>query len=543
VQGGSVSDPIQVYFQDRFLYRQNELGSDLIDFLLNTSTNSPTYSTLGDTQRHAFQVFEQNLLQVSGSFSSMSMDFLLSEFLSRFHESLDCSLPVYLHGLCGGDISLPDTNNDRELGWFLRVARDHFACLLVPESHRWSPFPRRLSTFGRYRHPDLLRLEAAIMAGESPFSKRFFSSSDEAETPLDHLDLVHDQRAYARHSFGGVGGMQLSLLADSILNDTIHRDNEGLTSLQSWLLAAKSAFLCARELFNTGEAEVPFRLFLGNLSSDQYADNWNLGKGVVRTASAIEQQLVGVRHATSAVWETTMRVKVDWYETQLDWENAANESRPDHDSTYKFVDQCRIEVPLSLLVANSYEDGFAIPIVSAVVVLPGLGDMTSTSAESGYACFVTKNLTEEAVKNADRLFQTFSTMSDQMLEGCRRLVLAATNRSDSRDRFLDAISCLEALFGGNNDTTFRISACVAKVLGGDDPKREENYRSFKRLYGLRSHLVHMNPSGLNRETWLPSQNAIGIAIRIIRILLEEHPELSNIKESENRSRLILLSSS
>src|SRR5699024_9636301 len=48
--------------------------------------------------------------------------------------------------------------------------------------------------------------------------------------------------------------------------------------------------------------------------------------------------------------------------------------------------------------------------------------------------------------------------------GMRRLLSASTMRADPIDAFVDAVVCWENMFGVHTETTFRVTASIAKLL-------------------------------------------------------------------------------
>jgi hypothetical protein len=58
------------------------------------------------------------------------------------------------------------------------------------------------------------------------------------------------------------------------------------------------------------------------------------------------------------------------------------------------------------------------------------------------------------------------------------------------DRFVDSISALEAVFGSDSESTFKLAFRLASLLGGDDRERSTLFEFFRLAYDARSKVVH-----------------------------------------------------
>ncbi len=156
-------------------------------------------------------------------------------------------------------------------------------------------------------------------------------------------------------------------------------------------------------------------------------------------------------------------------------------------------------------------------------------------------CVDTATATEIAawVGKLDRL-------PDSLKVGRRRLLQAATERSDPFDKFIDAVIVWETMFGADSETSFRVTGAMALLLEPSDIEaRKMLHRKLSELYGHRSKLVH-GAVGHELETKafkaanVPAHanEAIRYAINCFKKILDE-PQLLPL-DSAARSKRILL---
>lgn len=119
--------------------------------------------------------------------------------------------------------------------------------------------------------------------------------------------------------------------------------------------------------------------------------------------------------------------------------------------------------------------------------------------------------------------------------------LMAINRLDAVDGFIDGITALEGLFGADKETTFTVSAAMAKFLEANPEKRLQLKKEIANdLYSERSKIVHgvTFPSARAIET--KRQRVIDLNILALRKLFRWRKDLID-KSSSERSAKILLS--
>jgi hypothetical protein len=125
-------------------------------------------------------------------------------------------------------------------------------------------------------------------------------------------------------------------------------------------------------------------------------------------------------------------------------------------------------------------------------------------------------LIDEATKV--KLVDWYGVLSNKNLKGVltplKRLQYAIFERRNPEDAIVDAIIAWEGMFSEKFETTFKVTASMAKFLRSVS-EREKLFVRLKKLYDLRSDLVH---GGTN--TLLQKENIQDVRAEVINIGLE-----------------------
>jgi hypothetical protein len=121
----------------------------------------------------------------------------------------------------------------------------------------------------------------------------------------------------------------------------------------------------------------------------------------------------------------------------------------------------------------------------------------------------------------------------------RRMLMAAAERGSPEDVLVDAVIVWENLFGAKTETTLRISSSLAWLLGTSKDDRLKRQSDYKKIYRLRSNIVHGVASIDQKQLQESSQEAVQISIDALRAIFSEHADLLEIESSEERSLQIM----
>jgi len=120
----------------------------------------------------------------------------------------------------------------------------------------------------------------------------------------------------------------------------------------------------------------------------------------------------------------------------------------------------------------------------------------------------------------------------------RRLISASAQRLDRSDALIDAVMVWENLVGTSTETTFRVTAALAKALESDRTKRRSLRQSLKKVYDVRSKVVHgvaVEQSAVNDA----ASQAIDIAIRAMRSCYKRGRSWLELPSTDRADSLIL----
>jgi Apea-like HEPN len=129
----------------------------------------------------------------------------------------------------------------------------------------------------------------------------------------------------------------------------------------------------------------------------------------------------------------------------------------------------------------------------------------------------------------------------------RRLCSAAYSRMDYMDRFIDSVIAWENLFGATPESTFRITAAMAKLLKDTPQERAELRTRLSNVYAARSAIVHGRSPGpvqlFKGEPKVQPPDVADLALRFgliaARALFSRRPDLVSLGSTERGNTLLL----
>lgn len=147
--------------------------------------------------------------------------------------------------------------------------------------------------------------------------------------------------------------------------------------------------------------------------------------------------------------------------------------------------------------------------------------------------------TAEEIKGAENWARRLNDNRSAKLEIAeRRLVSAVAQRLDRADALIDAVIIRESLVGTRNDTVFRVTAALAKLLERDPAARVAMRKKLSDVYNTRSRVIHgdlVDHASVSKA----SAEAIDISIRAIGALHDRSGEWLTMDSSRRADQLIL----
>ncbi|WP_323939737.1 hypothetical protein [Aeromonas caviae] len=295
-----------------------------------------------------------------------------------------------------------------------------------------------------------------------------------------------------------------------------------------------------RELASNKEIEYSYFIGIRGMSFDGFTDiefNDNVYirqfdstlNPSVHTQTTISQNFNGDNHYISGhVLEIKGKAKL--IDTNASMTCATGEHC--HKKTSHIIDTLKLSLAFALREDRGISHGFSES--GFPLLIPGNFSINSTPP-SKYLTVNKDNI--ESIKN---WFKQFSDVNLEHINiPLQRLKNAIFERSHPEDAIVDAIIAWEGMFSEAFETSFKVTASIAKYLS-EPADRDEFYQRLRKLYALRSDIVHGKTSKLMTPDNIDSlrSEVIDIGIRCITKLISDHDILP--KSSGERVKEILV---
>jgi hypothetical protein len=467
--------------------------------------------------------------------------------LAEFRPELGRSWASATRVAAGARDDLPIGRSDLERS-LIAIAADVYPLCLLPQAdddHFGLRFGPSLTT-PVFRHPQTEVFQAAVM--QDATLKRLFPEENEQS---GRYGTVY-------RSTGSGGGIQLSMLAPGLLENAWQAASQldSDVSLASYVTAGQEQLDAIRKAVQgkpltvkalvgvTGlrlpenvSVELPWGCLRGVTESDRRLIPPGLG-GQLNTTTEDGKQIT-INYAGDLVMEMDVPYKINLGEFQgaEGWPTdlASQEMTEQRLETLRLallLSTTRSAQPIALGTWSVYLDPLAIggrgsswrDPRKARLLMPIVLSKTEAKKWGEWI----RLIDERRVKNID--------------VAIRRTLFAAADRLDPNDGLVDAVIALENLVGSTQgEPTLRIAAALAWLLGKNATQRQEIRTQVNAIYKTRSNIVHGGPSLKPQELYEKYQEALDIAIRALRAIFRNRPELlSECKDSTERSlRLIL----
>lgn len=198
----------------------------------------------------------------------------------------------------------------------------------------------------------------------------------------------------------------------------------------------------------------------------------------------------------------------------------------------RFVSQFRLAI-----LSKSHKDGQLGP--PARVMLVQLDDLPVGRGNHHFGDppgFGHGHAIRDIVAVCDQMERYRAAWDPRIETAARRLGQAAARSGQDiaghldEDALLDAMIALESMFGMSQELSFRLSVAVAYLLGKGPDDRERLHGQVKRLYKLRSDIVHGNAGKVPEAIEAEKDDAIRIGIEVLEKLLLERRDLLRKKD-------------
>jgi Apea-like HEPN len=510
------------------------LGPRFLQYVLNVDEAFITANLHGSPLDEFRAAIVQELTTVLGQLvPNTDSDPLLRQLqldaLGSYVADYRTSYANVLRVRCGGSIALTEPSDSVEQ-LAARLARDMYPLFLLPSNPN-IPFGAFSPSMTRslFHHPDREAFEMAVTA--DPELRQLFQENNETIGRHGHI----------LSSAGRGGDIQLTMFAERLIRNGWQRlriENRmptlaGFVDVVVALVAFTRDAVMGRPLTTTARIgliglrlpdETPILLPWGRLRGvreDDRADIPSSTGGALMTTTAAGHQVV-IDYSGDIVMETDIpyRIRIGAHDITAGWPADLRDSE---------LVQRRVEtVQLGLLLALPRE-----PQPMVVVAWQKILDPLSQGASVGWNdTRRTPNLVpyQLAQEDVDQWVQWIADVDTHRIPSIevaiRRTIRSVIERADPSDALVDAVIAWENLVGSREgEPTLRVSAALAHLLETSAEGRRSRQTAIKKLYNVRSDVVHGNRSLDPQEAWNKSREARMIAVDALRKLFRDRPEL------------------
>lgn len=475
---------------------------------------------------------------------TISASMTLSSQLSQYVPEQPTVLAHQLRAWSGGEVAAVPESSDPVLEHLNRVAHDLWPIYLLPPPSSHGPKLFWLSSRANlFQYPFLNELLTAFLNDDS--LSKLFPGAELTDIDNEWSSAFNVQSHWIMNAGSG-GSQQLFTVVGNLLSDAVVRTllRHGKLDHDEMISSASESLDTLRQLADGMIVDVPTIIGFSGVQLEEGTEI-GLTTGTVRQIRPVERDIIlNQAHSVSAVIETTFPLQIlevsefdpaddNWYKKYQKYNSRMEEAQ----RTFQHgIDQIR----LSILLSSREEEYLGSNEVGRFVADPTRPGGFSTWAMDARipASFVLAGEQKQEVVSWYRLVAVKHPESLDI--AMKRLLSSASTRFDSHDAFIDALIVWENAFGTKQETTFRVTGALAKLIEPDDfSKRNILQKELSALYGVRSALIHGGKEPSAARSLEYRQRSIGIAIDCLRKLYKDRPDLLAIN-SEERSKILLL---
>ncbi len=470
----------------------------------------------------------------------------IAPLLGQYVAEAGASLPNVLRQHAGGDLPEASTSTDPVLRQVCTQLDDAYPLLLLPVD-RFMPRPFLAAL--TFNHPNRQQLEAAVLA--DPVLRELFTTEQQGSGWTGNTF----------RSTGQGGGIQLWGLADQQICVAWERArfDTAWPSIEAVRDNLDLNLRTLRRAIQGKQATTPVRLGLTGVLLPAGTDEVEFGWARIRRVAEQDREVIRQTGLEGKLQTTTP----DGTEVVIDY---AGDVVATFEVPYKVVIQqgdldvmppwptqlSEIQGQIGQAVEN-LRLGLALsadpdtePTLAVFSWQVTLDPLASTASPGWTDTRRVMNLRPRQLTDAD--VHAWQRWSDLVREhrtkstaiAIRRMLQALAERQQQDDVLVDAVIVWENLFGAAQETTLRISTALAWLLGTDAEDRAVRQDECKKLYNLRSEIVH--GSDKLKAALVPeaAQEAVHISLNALRKMFAERQDLLRENNSATRAILLLL---
>ncbi|WP_433288409.1 hypothetical protein [Micromonospora sp. CA-244673] len=517
-----------------------------VGYVLNTDPSGLDDSDLTQPQSAALDLLAQFAQSVLATPEGFERDYRRAMILGPLPQLGKTGVATTLREWCGG--TFPSTDSaDAVEALLLECVRNSYPALLLPEPDEKFRHFRYLNLSSVILHLDAGKQLVQAIRRDDGLGKLFPDSPAADGSPYAAGNSMLTWESGSGFSF------QLALMPETMVRYTLLLAGiNGEISLEACMRYAKDTLSVSRALARQERVDLPLLVGLSNIELSEDIGSIDTPFGELRpmtptARSYLGSGMSGRESGALLIGKASQRIlSIDKWnpdqeatpeEREADWEKR----RPAAEAVQKKVKSLIDRIRYSIMLASEDESILA-PIDEVTTQITPLDQSTSSAiAHGGMAPFPPVAITHELAAGIRLWARRVSENHPASLDiGMRRLISAATLRIDPMDGFIDAVMCWENLFGEAQETAFKVCASLATLLEpADHDKRKDMFAQLKRLYDIRSRLVHGSSEPDLRTAYAHRDLALRVALGAMRAAYAM-PGLLNARDATARYKLVLL---
>ncbi|MFC8407502.1 hypothetical protein ACFUG9_28535 [Streptomyces griseoincarnatus] len=450
----------------------------------------------------------------------------------------------FLRSLCGGRMNVPRREDDEVFNILVEHARDVYPAFLIdhPGEARIprSPFATPDEQGGNLDFYRAVLRDAQL--------KYLFPEEMSKDPEALDREALYKVTSLVYFEVGQGGTFQLLLFAFHLLNSAYSRCVvAGDDSFEAYLTAVAQNLADARSLAAGRAAKVPVVLGLSNISISG-TDAIDLPGGLLRKVLPGDKAFIPPHVKVDALLVLDAQIRIahkgkhpndsEGHNDEV-WRRAFEVMRKWHQSQQWDVDCHRLAFMLA--DRETHRSGVIQVLQAAINPLQGHVSISWNDEVSYTTASELKIEAGRAGEIAHWVEQVTSHHPRSLRVAMRRILSAASARTDPSDALVDAVLAWENIFSDSPETSLRVCGSLSVLL--EPVNREERRRLLKELndiYATRSAIVHGNAKEPTDEAVRKhGDRALEVAVEAMRRLYA-NPDLLRSQSASARGRDVLL---
>ncbi|MGW3383577.1 hypothetical protein ACWDCO_25750 [Streptomyces albogriseolus] len=450
----------------------------------------------------------------------------------------------FLRSLCGGRMNVPRREDDEVFNILVEHARDVYPAFLIdhPGEARIprSPFATPDEQGGNLDFYRAVLRDAQL--------KYLFPEELSKDPEALDREALYKVTSLVYFEVGQGGTFQLPLFAFHLLNSAYSRCVvAGDDSFEAYLTAVAQNLSDARSLAAGRAAKVPVVLGLSNISISG-TDAIDLPGGLLRKVLPGDKAFIPPHVKVDALLVLDAQIRIahkgkhpndsEGHNDEV-WRRASEVMRKWHQSQQWHVDCHRLAFMLA--DRETHRSGVIQVLQAAINPLQGHVSISWNDEVSYTTASELKIEAGRAGEIVHWVEQVTSHHPRSLRVAMRRILSAASARTDPSDALVDAVLAWENIFSDSPETSLRVCGSLSVLL--EPVNREERRRLLKELndiYATRSAIVHGNAKEPTDEAVRKhGDRALEVAVKAMRRLYA-NPDLLRSQSASARGRDVLL---